>query len=523
VPAFGPSLDQPPGDAPPRGKVWFVGAGPGSPDLLTLRAVECLRQADVVVHDALVPPQVLARVAAAGCLVQAPRGGSGRGPAADDPGTATGWLLVRLAVEGKRVVRLKGGDPTVFARLAEELAPVQQAGLDWEIVPGVTAALAAAAAAGLPLTSRATASSLTLVTGHGAAENHDRIDYATLSRLPGTLAVYMGVEQVRTWAGALLTAGRPADTPVTVVSRCGWPDQRIMPSSLGRCAAGDVGHDCAAPAIVLVGAASDAAASPAVAPGPLTARTVLVTRPAGQATDLMQALAARGATPIALPLVEIGPPPDPGALAAAILAADRYDWIVFASVNGVDAFVSTLRGLGRDGRAIGTARLAAIGTATSRALEDAGFVCDAVPTLQRSEGLLDALGDTVRRGRFLLLRADAGRDILPAGLRAAGHHVDEVAAYTSRPLAALPPAHLAGLDGIGIDWITITSGRIAEAACRLLGARLGAWRVASLSPVTSAVLRRHGIEPHAEAREPTTEGLVAAIVTAGTAGAGDGD
>jgi len=523
VPALGPSVEQPPGDSPPRGKVWFVGAGPGSPDLLTLRALDCLRRADVVVHDALVPGSVLEQVGDEGRLVQAPRGGMGHAPTPDDPGTATGWLLVRLAAEGKRVVRLKGGDPTIFARLAEELAPVQQAGLDWEIVPGVTAALAAAAAAGLPLTSRAAASSLTLVTGHGAAENHERIDYGALSRLPGTLAVYMGVEQVRTWAGALLSAGRPAGTPVTVVSRCGWPDQRIVPSTLGRCAAGDVGHDCAAPAIVLVGAATDLSAGPAAAPGPLTGRTVLVTRPAGQATEMMQAVAAWGGTPIPLPLIEIGPPPDPSRLDAAILAADRYDWIVCASVNGVAALATRLRDLGRDGRALGTARLAAIGAATRRALEEAGFVCDAAPSEQCSEGLLAALVGTVRRGRFLLLRADTGRDVLPEGLRAAGHHVDEVAAYSSRPVPALPEARLAGLDGIGIDWITITSGRIAEAACRLLGRRMAGWKVASISPVTSAVLRRQGIEPAAEAREPTTEGLVAAIVTAGTAGAAGDD
>jgi uroporphyrinogen III methyltransferase/synthase len=517
VPASGPSVDSLPADRPPRGRVWFVGAGPGSPDLLTLRAVECLRQADVVVHDALVPVRLLEQVAA-GRLVPAPRGAGGDMPPGDDPGTAIGRLLVRLASTGQRVVRLKGGDPTVFARLAEELAPVQQAGLDWEIVPGVTAALAAAAAAGLPLTSRAAASSLTLVTGHGAAANHDRIDYAALSRLPGTLAVYMGVEQVRTWAGALLAAGRSATTPVTVVSRCGWPDQRIMPSNLGRCAAGDVGDDCAAPAIVLVGAGADAGASPGFAPGRLAGTTVLVTRPAGQTAELAEAVAAQGGIPVSLPLIEIGPAPDPTALDAAIRAADRHDWIVFASVNGVAAFVSRLRALGRDGRALGSARLAAIGTATRRALEAAGFVCDAAPDEhdQRSEGLLQTLSPTVRGGRFLLVRADGGREVLPEGLRADGHHVEEVAAYTSRPRAALPAGDLDRLDAIGIDWVTITSGRIAEAACRLLGDRLSRWRVASISPVTSAVLRRHGIEPAAEAPTPTVAGIIAAIVTAVT-------
>ena len=517
MPASGPSVDSLPADRPRRGRVWFVGAGPGSPDLLTLRAVECLRQADVVVHDALVPTPLLEQVAA-GRLVPAPRGAGGDMPPGDDPGTATGRLLVRLASTGQRVVRLKGGDPTVFARLAEELAPVQQAGLEWEIVPGVTAALAAAAAAGLPLTSRAAASSLTLVTGHGAAANHDRIDYAALSRLPGTLAVYMGVEQVRTWAGALLAAGRSATTPVTVVSRCGWPDQRIVPSNLGRCAAGDVGDDCAAPAIVLIGAGADAAQSSGITAARLTGTSVLVTRPAGQTAELAEAVAAQGGIPVSLPLIEIGPAPDPAAFDAAIRAADRHDWIVFASANGVAAFVSRLRALGRDGRALGSARLAAIGTATRRALEAAGFVCDAAPAEhdQRSEGLLQTLSSTVRGGRFLLVRADGGREVLPEGLRADGHHVEEIAAYASRPRVALSAGDLDRLDAIGIDWVTITSGRIAEAACRLLGDRMSRWRVASISPVTSAVLRRHGIEPAAEAPTATVAGIIAAIVTAVT-------
>jgi len=492
----------------PPGRVWFVGAGPGSPDLLTLRALDCLERADVIVHDALVPPSLLTRPGAVERCIAAPRG-DGHGA---DSGTATGDLLARLATSGRRVVRLKGGDPGVFARLTEEIAPLDAAGIHWEIVPGVTAALAAAAAAGAALTSRQGSSSLTLVTGHGAAGTEDRVDFGALARVPGTLAVYMGVEQVRAWAGALVAAGRDPDTPVTLVSHCGWPDQRIVRSNLAACASAAATADCPPPTVALVGLAPGASAPRCS--GPLTGRTVLVTRPRGQTDDLVRALEAAGATPHLLPLVTIGPPPDGAALDRAIDAADRYDWIVFASANGVDAFAGRLRALSRDGRALGTARLAAIGGATARALATAGLVCDAVPELERSEGLVDLLADAAHRGRFLLVRADAGRDVLATGLRAAGHHVDEVAAYTSRPLESLPPGARAALDATAIDWITVTSGRIAEAACRLFGDGIRRWRVASISPVTSAALRRLGVEPDAEALRPTAAALVGAIAAA---------
>jgi len=492
--------------------VSFVGAGPGSPDLLTLRAVARLREADVVVHDRLVPMELLAAAVSAR-LLPAPRGGEAVGD--DDPGAVTGRLLVRLAHEGARVVRLKGGDPGVFARLVEELQPVRDAGIDWEIVPGVTAALAAAAAAGLPLTNRAAASSLTFITGHGRRADPSRVDYALLARLPGTLAVYMGLDQARTWAGALLAAGRPPSTPVTVVSRVGWPDQHVDSSDLAGCAAGILDERCAPPAIVLVAMTAEPAP-----PGPLAGQTILVTRPAGQSGDLVQALAEQGGTAIALPLVTIGPPPDPAAFDTALRRADGYDWIVFVSTNAVAAFRDRLRALGCDGRSLGTARIAAIGSATRAALEDAGWRCDLQPDDERSEGLLATLAGSVRGGRFLLLRADAGRDVLREGLRRAGHHVDEVAAYRAVPLEALPPGIAAGIDPHGIDWVTVTSGRIAEAACRLLGPQLRRCRVASISPVTSAVLRGHGIEPAAEADRPTTASLVGAIVTAVRNGTG---
>jgi len=493
-----------PDDNPDRpaseGRIVFVGAGPGAADLLTLRALEWLRRADVVVHDRLVPAALLDAVATAAERIPVPRADDA------DPGAATGRLLVALAAAGRLVVRLKGGDPTVFARLAEELEPVRQAGIPCTFVPGVTAALAAAAAAALPLTSRSAASSLTIVTGHEADAKAEACDLARLAALPGTLAVYMGVEQAARWAQDLVAAGRPADTPVTVVSRCSWPDERIMASTLGGLAADVSRHGCQPPAVVIVGAAA------APVGGPLAGRTVLVTRPAGQGDELAAGVRAAGGACVMAPLVRIGPPDSWAPLDAAVAEADRFDWIVFASANGVGGFLDRLRAAGRDARALGTARIAAVGPATRRALEARGLVVDLEPATSSAEGLAAAFAGLPRGGRFLLVRADRGRDVLKRALESRGHEVVEAAAYSSRPEEPLAPEMLAEIDRAGIDWITVTSPAIAAAAARAFGDRMRRWRIASISPLSSAALVEAGLHPTVEAARATAEGIVDAIV-----------
>lgn len=490
-----------PESPPTPGLVTFVGAGPGALDLLTLRGLERLRQADVVVHDRLVPEAVLSAIPSGVERIEVDRGDLGD----PDPGGTTGELLARLAAAGRTVVRLKGGDPTVFARLAEELAPLRRKGIAIEIVPGVTAAFAAAAAAVVPLTSRAAASSLTLVTGHEARGKTEPVEFRPLAALPGTLAVYMGIEQLAGWSQALIAAGRPADTPVAIVSRCSWPDERQATSTLGSCAADAVRDGWRSPAVMIVGPVVAAAAT-----GPLAGREVVVTRPAGQQAELVARIRAAGGRPIVAPVVSIGPPASWVPLDAAIRRLDTYDWVVFASVNGVRGFLDRLRLAGRDGRALGTARLAAIGPATRASLEAAGYVCDLMPADFRSEGLVEAFGEQPASGRFLLVRAAAGRDVLRRELEARGHAVDEVAAYASEPVAAVEPAVAEQLPGPGA-WITVTSGAVVEAAVRLFGDRLRGWRIASISPVTSATLRRFGLEPAAEAAAATAASLVEAI------------
>jgi uroporphyrinogen III methyltransferase/synthase len=491
----------------PIGRVIFVGAGPGQPDLLTIRAADCLRHADVVVHDALVPAYVLDILPPAVERIPVPRDTADQ----HDPGEAIGHLLAGLAAGGRTVVRLKGGDPSVFARLAEELQPLRDGGIPVEIVPGVTAVLAAAAAAGVPLTSRSAASSLTILTGHEADEKAAGVDFQTLAGLPGTLAIYMGVEQADKWSRSLLAAGKPADTPVTIVSRCSWPDQTVAVTSLGRCAADFQQHRWPAPAVIIVGEVAQATAGPSRAVRPLAGRRVLLTRPAGQGEELASLIRSQGGECVHLPLIRIDPPPTWEPLDAAIRTADTFDWIVFASVNGVRSFSDRLRAAGRDARALGTARLAAIGPATREELERSGFACDLTPDLYRSEGLAEALGRSVRRGRFLVVRADRGRDVLRREWEEQGHHVAEVVAYSSRIADAPDAAALQSLDRLGIDWVTVTSSLIAEAAARLLGERLRAWRIASISPVTSATLEQLGFAPTVEAGQASGDSLVDAM------------
>lgn len=492
------------GNAP--GTVFFVGGGPGAPDLLTVRAVELLRRADDIVHDALVPSAVLDAAGSRAARIPVPRTPEGD----EDPGVAVGRLLVQLARRGRTVVRLKGGDPGVFARLAEEQQPLREAGIAWEIVPGVTAALAAAAAVGVPLTSRAAASSVTLLTGHEALDKHSQLDFKALARLPGTLVVYMGVEQIATWSRNLLAAGKRGDTPVTVVSRCAWPDQRACITTLAGC--GDEFDRCRwpAPAIVIIG---DVAGQPAppVRTAPLADRTILITRPAGQGAELASLIAAQGGSSIHMPLIRIAPPDSWQPLDDALAAADTFDWIVLASIHGVRAFCDRLRRAGRDARQLGTARLAAIGPATAREAAVHGLHCDLVADDSRSEGIVAAVGDTVRRGRFLLVRANRGRDLMRRELEALGHHVTEVAGYSSRAADDADPALLAALDDSGVDWITITSSFIAESAMRILGDRMRSWKVASLSPVTTATLEAAGVRPTVEARQASSAALVDAM------------
>jgi uroporphyrinogen III methyltransferase/synthase len=487
----------------PAETVIFVGAGPGAADLLTLRAVDRLRRAEVVVHDRLVHAEVLALLPES-----AERICIDRGDLTDhDPGRATGELLVRLAAAGRQVVRLKGGDPTIFARLAEELEPLRQAGLAVEIVPGVTAALAAGAAAGVPLTSREVASSLSLVTGHEARGKVEPCDLTALAQVPGTIAVYMGVEQIASWSRRLMEAGRDGGTPVTIVSRCSWPDQHVATTTLAECASDAEREAWRSPAVLLVGEAVVPAAR-----GPLEGRLVIVTRPVGQEGEMASLVQAAGGACLPVPVLRITSPTDLAPLDAAIATIDRYDWIVFASTNGVRGFLDRLRAAGRDGRALGTARLAAIGPSTRRCLEEAGYVCDLMPDAFCSEGLVDAFADRARGGRFLLVRADRGRDLLRRSLEAAGQVVDEVAAYQSVAVEHLDVATEEMLAAARSPWITVTSGGIAEAAIRLFGPWIRGWQIASLSPVTSATLRRFGLEPTVEAREATAAGLVASIV-----------
>ena len=497
-----------------QGRVVFVGAGPGDPELLTIRARKWLEAADAVVFDALVPPPVLALINPHAKRYPVPRE-----PAADtpptgpgsvfEPGEAAGRLAAQLASAGRLVVRLKGGDPAVFGRLAEEMQAVRAAGIPYEIVPGVTAALAAAAVAGVPLTNRSSASSLTILTGHEALEKPTGLDFQALADMPGTLAVYMGVEQAGKWSQLLLAAGKPAATPVTIVSRCSWPDQQVAATTLGACAAEMKRGGWRSPAVVLVGEAAAVPGDAAVLP--LSGRIVLLGRPAGQGDDLSLAVATLGGRCLQIPTVSIEPPASFQPLDECIRTASTYDWIVFASANGVRAFLSRLRHARLDGRGLGTARLAAIGPATRRALEQGGLICDLEPATYRSEGIVEALGTSLRRGRFLLVRADRGRDVMRVSLEAQGHHVTEVAAYTNRPVTLLDDATRDTLESTAIDWITVTSSSIAEAAVRLFGPHLAHWRIASISPVTSAALVACGFPPTVEASEATSASLAAAM------------
>jgi uroporphyrinogen III methyltransferase/synthase len=496
---------------PTNGKVYIVGAGPGDPGLLTLRGAECLRRADVVLYDYLAAAEVLESTSSAAELVCLGRHGRGRLLSQDEIND----LMVRHARQGRTVVRLKGGDPAIFARLAEELAALESADVPYEIVPGVTAAQAASSHAGIPLTTRDDASCVAFVTGQESAEKQssEALDYAALARFPGTLVFYMGVTTAADWSRALVAHGKAAATPVAIARRCSLPDQETIVTTLGQVGALVKNKQLRPPAVMIVGDVARAT-EPAnwFTSRPLFGKKILVTRPEHQSQGLAARLRELGASVLCQPAIEISEPPDWSPVDRAIEHLADYRWIVFSSSNGVYYLVRRMLSLGHDVRRFGSAKLAAIGPATVAALAAYHLKADVSPAEYRAEALADSLTPHVKGQRVLLARASRGREVLAEMLSADGADVSQVIVYESRDVDCANEEVIEALVAGRIDWVTVTSSAIARSLVRLFGDHLTKTKLAAISPLTAEVLRVAGNPPAAVAKEYTSDGIVAGIL-----------
>ncbi len=485
--------------------VYLVGAGPGDPGLLTVRGAELLARADVVVYD---------RLSVAALLDLAPADAE-RISVAKQPGGAStsqeeiNALLVEHGRAGREVVRLKGGDPFVFARGGEEARALLDAGVAFEVVPGITAAIAAPAYAGIPVTLRHSSTSFTVVTGHEAGPATDEVtgvegsvDWDAVARVGGTIVILMGVARMAAIAERLIAGGRSPDTPAAAVQWGTRPEQRTIRATLATLA----DHDLAAPSTIVVGevAAEDLAW---FTNRPLLGRTVVVTRPEGQAGTLADALRLAGAEPLVLPVIHIEDPTDGGsALAAALGEVARYDWLIVTSANGARRVLAGLP----DARALGGVGVAAIGPGTAAALAEGNVRADLVPERFVAESLLEAFpAPPEDGGRVLLARAAVARDTFPEGLRAAGWDVEVVEAYRTVP--AHPEAAL--LDATAAaDIVTFTSSSTVTRYLEVAGPDRVPPIVACIGPVTAATAREAGLTVTVEATEHTIPGLVQALI-----------
>jgi uroporphyrinogen III methyltransferase / synthase len=479
--------------------VYLVGAGPGDPGLLTRRGEELLRRADVVVYDRLASPALLQLAPRGAELVDVGKA-PGRVAMTQDEINA---LLVARGRDGKEVVRLKGGDPFVFGRGGEEAQECAAAGIAFEVVPGVTSAIAAPAYAGIPVTHRGLSTHVTIVTGHeDPAKGSEDTDWEALARSGGTLVILMGAERVSEIAKALIAGGRDDATPVAAVRWGTRPSQRTIRATLATVA--DAGIE--APSAIVVGAVA-ALDLGWFEHAPLFGRRIVVTRAREQASELRARLESLGAEVIELPSIALAPIefqlPDPR----------DYAWVVFTSANGVDAFFDrglTARGL--DARALGTARVAAIGPGTARALERHGIRPDVVPDRFVAEALLNAV--PAGTGRVLIARAEAARDLLPEGLTEKGYDVEVLPVYRAVPVTP-DPEDVARVRAGDIDALTFTSSSTVTNFCDAVEALPDPQPlVVSIGPVTSATAIERGLRVDVEADPHTIDGLVEALLSA---------
>ncbi len=490
--------------------VHLVGAGPGDPGLMTARSLQLIAQADVIVYDRLIPESALDGARPDAQLIYAGKEGGGE----QVPQEEITRMLIEHGRSAEVVVRLKGGDPFVFGRGGEEVEALIDAGIAVEVVPGVTAGIAAPAYAGIPVTHRDTASAVAFLTGHeDPAKPDSALDWRSLAAFPGTLVVYMGVRQLEAIAERLIAGGRPAEEPAALIQRGTMPGQRSVQGTLETIARLAAEQQIKAPAIAVFGPVAELHDRLAwLQRRPLHGVTIAVTRARERGSRLAERLRGLGAEVILAPVIRTQTLPGPAP------ELHQYDLICFTSPNGVEALFERLEAEGLDSRAFpprAEARVAAIGPATARALRERGILADVVPTKAVGEALAEALGN-VPVTRALVARAREARDVVPDALRERGAEVDVLAVYET-VVELLTPEQSAA--AAAADFITFTSASTVRNFLASVGG-VEAWlargpsrpRMVSIGPITSDELRAHGLEPDVEAEEHDINGLLAAIM-----------
>lgn len=498
------------------GTVYLVGAGPGDAGLLTMRGAELIARADVVVYDALVNTDLL-RLAPKGAEIIF---GGKRAKDHAIPQDELNQLLVRKAKEGKCVVRLKGGDPYVFGRGGEEAEELAEAGVRFEVVPGISSIVAGPNYAGIPLTHRDHCSSFTVITGHeDPTKPETALDYGQLARTPGTKVVLMGVERIRQIASSLVEHGMDKSTPVGMIRWGTTGRQESIQGTLGTIADIVEQKKFAAPAVTIIGGV--------VAlrdklnwfeRRPLFGQRIVVTRTREQASQLSQQLRELGADILEIPTIKIQPPDEKQPVVEALQGVGEYNWIVFTSPNGVNAFFDYFFKAYDDIRAFGNLRIAAVGPATAARLKELHLRVDVMPDEYVAKKIGAAIHkfEDVENLRILIARAQVANPDLPKELEDLGAIVDDVAVYKTVPETDDPHGVAAKLVESGADWITFTSSSTVEnfhARFDLpkLLRQFPSMRLASIGPETSKAITALGLKPALEAKPHTIDGLASAI------------
>ena len=495
------------------GTVYLVGAGPGDPGLITVRGQELLASCDAVVFDALANPALLPVPDPSGRpeLHDVGKRGGDAGSARQDEITA---LLIRLAAEGKQVVRLKGGDPFVFGRGGEEAEALRAEGVAFEIVPGVTAGIAAPAYAGIPVTHRGVATSVTFVTGHeDPNQPAGRTDWSALARVGGTIVLYMGMKSLPRVTGALIEAGMSRDVPAAVVEWGTHTRQRTVLATLGSIAARAAAENIGAPAVTVIGAVAELRGRIAwVEARPLFGARVVVTRATTRAGRMATLLRAAGATVIEAPATRIEPL-DQAPLVEVMGRVRDFDWIAFTSQMAVDLVWSALRATEQDARALAGVKLCAVGPATAESLAAHGLHPEVVPERFVAEALVEALGKRydIRGARVLYVAAEGARDALVDGLEFLGADVAPLRVYRSVPNPEGAAAAREALERGEVDYVTYASAGAVRAFVQAVGDTARRAPAACIGPITAAAARDSGLDVAVQCEDSTVPDLVAAV------------